>query len=253
VARHGYDLIIGGPFLNAVAVKATALKFPAATFTTVDADQAYLGRIPKNMTTFSTGAEQGAYLAGYLAALLEQRRPGKDVIGSVGGYPVQSVRDLIVGYEAGARKADPGITTLLAYSDNFSTPSRCKPLAAAQIAKGAGAVFDVAGICGLGVLAAAKERGVWGIGVDTDLAHLGPHILTSVVKVSEPLYGLVLRTYLDGTLRGGRNVPLGLREGVIALGKTSPRVPRAILARVERIRAQIAAGTIKVVPAKPEK
>ena len=43
-------------------------------------------------------------------------------------------------------------------------------------------MFQVAGGCGLGALDAAKEKGVWGIGVDADQTYLGPHMLTSAVK-----------------------------------------------------------------------
>ena len=43
-------------------------------------------------------------------------------------------------------------------------------------------MFQVAGGCGLGALDAAKQKKVWGIGVDADQYYLGPHILTSGVK-----------------------------------------------------------------------
>ena len=53
---------------------------------------------------------------------MEKRRPGRDVIGSVGGYKFPGVDRWIVGYRAGAKKADPGIVTLNTYSNNFSNP-----------------------------------------------------------------------------------------------------------------------------------
>ena len=51
-----------------------------------------------------------------------------------------------------------------------------------MIANGAGVVFQVAGQCGLGVLSAAKEKGVFGIGVDADQGYLGAHVMTSATK-----------------------------------------------------------------------
>ena len=51
-----------------------------------------------------------------------------------------------------------------------------------QIAQGASVVFQVAGGCGLGVLDAAHEKNVFGIGVDADQGYLGPWVMTSALK-----------------------------------------------------------------------
>ena len=126
--------------------------------------------------------QETGYLVGYLAGLEEKRRPGKDVIGSVGGQKQPPVDRFIAGYQAGAKAADPGITVLNNYSEDFADQAKCKQIALNQIEQGAGVIFQVAGGCGLGALDAAKEKGVWGIGVDADQSFLGPHILTSAVK-----------------------------------------------------------------------
>ena len=89
--------------------------------------------------------------------------------------------------------------------------------------EGAGCVFDIAGDCGLGALAVAKERGVWGIGVDTDQSFLGPHILTSAVTRIPLGVRRALESLERGTFRSGGNSVYGLREGGVGLGKTSPR------------------------------
>ena len=85
----------------------------------------------------------------------------------------------IAGYQAGAKKANPDIKTLNAYSQDFVDQAKCKEIALDQIAQGSKVVFQVAGQCGLGALDAAKEKGVQGIGVDADQAYLGdshPHL-----------------------------------------------------------------------------
>jgi basic membrane protein A len=56
---------------------------------------------------------------------MEKRRPGKDVIGSVGGFPSPAVNAYIARYEAGARRADPGITALRGYSSDFYDAAKC--------------------------------------------------------------------------------------------------------------------------------
>ncbi len=246
LARQKYDLIIGIGFLQVGDLDTAALRFPSSKFAILDARREDLKHKPKNVrgTLFKT--EQAGYLAGYLAARLEQRRPGKDVVSTVGGFPFPTVNAYIAGFQAGARRADPGITTLNAYSNDFGSLAKCKTLALGQIARGSGAVFAVAGGCGLGALAAAKEKGVWGIGVDLDQSYLGPFILTSVVKrLDVATYDLV-RSLKEGTFTTGADTIFDLRNGGVGLGRISPRVPRGLVAQVDGIRREIITGQIEV-------
>ncbi len=173
LARQKYDLIMGLGFLEVGDMDIAARKFPESRFAIVDGAWEDLKHRPKNVlgTLFKT--EEAGYLAGYPAALMEKRRPGKDVIGSVGGIEIPTVDAYIAGFRAGARKADPGITLLNGYTQDFVNSDKCKTLALNQIAAGSGVVFNVAGPCGLGALEAAKEKGVWGIGVDVDQSYPG--------------------------------------------------------------------------------
>ena len=85
----------------------------------------------------------------------------------------------VAGYFAGAAKADPGIKTMLDYSQDWDDQAKCKELALNQIAAGSNVVFQVAGGCGLGALTRRRAQKRWGIGVDADQSFLGPHVLTS--------------------------------------------------------------------------
>ena len=178
LARQGYDLIVV-ELSYSDALAAVAPRFPKARFALFDAPLDWLGGVSKsNVQAVVLQPLQAAYLAGWLAARLEQRRSGKDVVGAVGGIDIPPVNDFIVGFRAGARSADPGISVLTGYSDDFLDANKCEAIARSQIARGAGTVFNVAGLCGLGTLRAAKDAGVWGIGVDTDQSFLGashPH------------------------------------------------------------------------------
>jgi hypothetical protein len=159
------------------------------------------------------------------AALVEKRRPGPDVIGSVGGQKQPPVDRFIAGYQAGAKAANPGITTLNGYSEDFVDLAKCKQVALNQIEQGAGVIFQVAGGCGLGALDAAREKGVWGIGVDADQSFLGPHILTSAVKRVDTAVFLAIKRVVDGKFKGG-NMIFGLNQNGVGIGKISvPGVP----------------------------
>lgn len=246
LAQHRYDLILAFGFLITRDLDRAALQFPNRTFAVVDASIGDLPHHPKNVQGGHFLTEQPAYLAGYLAGLLERRRSGRDVIGSVGGYPIPTVDAYIAGYEAGARKADPGIRLLNGYSHDFAIPAKCRAVALRQIAQGAGVIFQVADNCGRGALQAAREKGAWGIGVDVDQSSLGPHILTSVVKRLDVAVFDTVKAFKEGKLRLGSDTVYDLANGGVGLGKFSPRVTRALIARLAPIRRQIVAGTIQV-------
>jgi basic membrane protein A len=247
-AQQGYDLTIGVGFTEADAIDTAATKFPKSNFAIVDVDQSTEKHKPKNLLGLLFKEQEVGYLAGYLAALEEKRQPGKDVIGSVGGQKQPPVDRFIAGYQAGAKAADPGITVLNGYSQDFADQQKCKEIALNQIAQGAGVVFQVAGGCGLGALEAAKQKGVWGIGVDADQSFLGPHILTSAVKRVDAAVFLAVKSVKNGKFKGGSNAVFGLKDNGVALGKISPKVPASEVTKVQKIRADIIAGKIKNIP-----
>src|SRR3954462_1623137 len=246
-ARQGYALTIGVGFTEATAIDTAATNFPNSKFAIVDVDQTEEPHKPGNLLGLLFREQETGYLVGYLAALEEKRRSGPDVIGSVGGQKQPPVDRFIAGYQAGAKAADPGIKVLNGYSEDFSDQAKCKQIALNQIEQGAGAIFQVAGACGLGALDAAKEKGVWGIGVDADQSFLGPHILTSAVKRVDTAVFDAIKLVIDGKFKGG-NITFALKDNGVGLGKISPKVPKSEVAKVMKVRADIIAGKIKNIP-----
>ncbi len=252
LARQGYDLIIGVGFDQANAVDSVAKKFPERDFAIVDVAQTDLPGKPANVRGLLFREQQVGYLAGYLAALVARdhvgfAKGGKLVISTVGGQKQPPVDRFIAGYQAGARKAAPGIELLNGYSQDWVDQAKCKELALDQIARGSQVVFAVAGGCGLGALDAAKERKVWAIGVDADQSYLGPHILTSATKGVDEAVFQTIRDVVDGKFGGG-NKEYGLEHRGVGLGKISTQVPKELVAKVDAIRDEIAAGRVTGIP-----
>jgi basic membrane protein A and related proteins len=252
LARQGYDLIIGVGFDQANAVDAVARKFPKVHFAIVDVDQTSLPHKPTNVRGLLFREQQVGYLAGYLAALVAKQGIGpakpRLVISTVGGQKQPPVDRFIAGYQAGAKKAVPGIRTLNAYSQNWVDQAKCKELALNQIAAGSQVVFAVAGGCGLGALDAAKERKVWAVGVDADQSYLGSQILTSATKGVDEAVFQTIRDVRSGKFTGG-NRDYGLDQRGVGLGKISAEVPKSLVAKVNRLKQQIAAGKVPGIPA----
>jgi basic membrane protein A len=247
-ARKGADLVISVGFDQASAVAKVAKQFPKTHFAIIDVDQTTLAGKPKNVEGLIFKEQEVGYLAGYLSGLVAKQKGGHPTIGSVGGQKQPPVDRYIAGYRAGARKADPGITLLNTYSQDWVDQAKCKQAALDQISAGASIVFQVAGGCGLGALDAAKEKGVWGIGVDADQSYLGPHVLTSAMKRVDTSVYSTIQQVLAGTFAGGTNAVFSLKNNGVGLGKISPKVPKADVAKVRQIAKDIVSGKIANIP-----
>ena len=258
LARQKYDLVIGFglalvgsssdrlALLSAAAIDRVATEFPETRFASIDVAHDDLPHRPTNVVGLVFREEQAGYLAGHLAALMLTLSPGAEVISSVGGQPVPAVERFIAGYQAGARGANPRVTTLNGYTDDFWDPAKGRAVALSQIAKGSRVVFQVASTCGLGALEAAKERGLWGIGVDVDQSHLGRHILTSAVKRMDVAVFDTIEELVRGTLETDRTSRFSLENRGVGLGTISAAVPRSFRAELEDVRAEIVAGRIPI-------
>ena len=145
----------------------------------------------------------------------------------------------IAAYAAGAKKCVKGTRVIFDYSQDFVDQAKCKELALNHIDAGSKVEFAVAGNCGLGALDAAKEAKIWGVGVDKDQSFLGPHILTSAVKrVDRAVKAAIISEDL-GLFKGGTDLKFNLKNNGVAVGKISPKVPRAYIKRMNALGAQI--------------
>jgi basic membrane lipoprotein Med (substrate-binding protein (PBP1-ABC) superfamily) len=243
--EDSFDLVvwIGGNNAARAFLRSDALALDDTTFAFLDS--AIVGRDVRGtdnaLAVHFDDAEAGQ-LAGYLAALMATRRSGRPVISAIGGFADHgAVRALVDGYVLGARRAVPRIRVRVDYSNDFAIKSICEDIANKQIDAGSVVVFVPAGTCGLGGLAAAGVRGVWGIGVDGDRSHLGPHILASTYKAWAASVELLISRYLQGTLPAGEDLLLGLDDEAVGLVGISPDVPQTVRSRLAREAASLRA------------
>jgi basic membrane protein A len=246
IARQHYDAVVLFGLHYDPQVSAVARRYPNVPFIVMDAPRADVPNAPPNVEGEVLQAREAAFLAGWLAAKLEQRRPGPGVVGAVGGVRVPGVATFMDGFVAGARRAAPGVKVLVDYSDDWVDRTKCAALARQQIARGAGTVFNVAGGCGLGAMQAAADAGIWAIGVDSDQSFLGPHVLTSVLKSFEAGFVDVFTRVKTHNLRAGRDTTLTMRQGAAGLGRISPKVPHTLVTRLRQLERQIITGKLRV-------
>ncbi|HEV7492182.1 BMP family ABC transporter substrate-binding protein [Baekduia sp.] len=246
LAQQKYDLVIGVGFLMADAVDTVAKKFPNTKFAIIDVDATTLKGKPSNVEGLLFKEQQSGYLAGYLAGLYAKDN-NITTISSVGGQKIPPVDHYIAGYQAGAKAADPSIKTLNAYSQDFVDQAKCKELALNQIAKGSKVEFQVAGQCGLGVLDAAKEKSIQGIGVDADQAYLGPQVFTSALKKVDVAVVNAIKGAQADKFTGGQDVINSVKSGGIGYGKLNTAATK-YADQVKKVQDDIASGTIANIP-----
>jgi basic membrane protein A len=175
-ARNGSGLVIGVGFLMAEQVAQVAARFPATKFAIIDNSgvaKEFKKAKPTNVRGILFKEQEAGYLVGFLAGkqIISKPYNGQTKIGAVGGLKIPPVDRFIAGYYAGAKRAGAQVQVTHNYSQDFVDQAKCKEQALGMIADGAGVVFQVAGQCGLGVLSAAKEKGVFGIGARDDERH----------------------------------------------------------------------------------
>jgi basic membrane protein A len=236
---QGYDLVISVGFLMTDATAQAAKAYPDTTFAIVDS--AFDPPIPNAQGLLFKEQETGC-LVGVVAALTSK----SGNITWVGGQKIPPVDRFIAGYEFCAKKANPDINVSGDYSQEFVDQAPCKEIALDQIDKGSDVVFQVAGGCGLGALDAAKEQGVWGIGVDADQSFLGDHILTSAVKRVDVAVFKTIEAVQNGETVGGGVTSFGLAEDGVGLGKVSSEVPQDVVDKAEEFKQQILDGSLQV-------
>jgi basic membrane protein A len=248
------NIVIGAGYLLAPAMKNVAAQFPKTKFAITDdfvssAAGDFKGANVHNIEGITYATQQNSYLIGCMAALVLKAQHKPVVLGVVGGQKIPPVDTFLAGYKAGMKKCVPSATLKSGYSQSFTATDTCKSVANIEIQAGAQAIFAVAGPCGNGALSAAKEAGVWGIGVDKDQSYLGSYILTSAVKKVDVGVYLTVKKAMAGHFKGGSNLSFTLKNGGVALGKISPKLPKPIklkvMKKVNSLKKQIIKGKIK--------
>jgi basic membrane protein A and related proteins len=251
-AQDGYGLVFGTGFFMGDPLDKVAPRFADTKFAGIDVSYSDLSSKPKNVRGLIFKEQEAGYLVGYIAGLVLKQQKGPDVASAIGANTVPAIVRYIGGYKAGVKKADPKAKVLADYANDptFSDQTKCKETATNQISRHTQIIFAVAGGCGLGALNAAKEKGLWGIGVDVDQGYLGKYMLTSALKdVANAVY-LTSKEFKanPASFKGGFNKVFTVKNGGIGYGKISTKLKNraAIIKKVNKIKKLIASG--KIVP-----
>lgn len=250
-AARQSQVVIAVGFSFGTALPIVAAKFPKVDFVIIDYDYKdlkanNLKTAPTNILGNDFTPEQSSYLAGIVAAGISKTHK----VGFVGGLNVPLIVAFYAGFRAGALHYDPHVTVMPpVYTGSFVDQSKGKTAGLQEINAGADVIYPAAGASGLGALAAANQRHVWGIGVDSDQNFLYPHtVITSVVKHVEVAVASAIVDAAHGKFRPTTKLWNLANNGVglASYHSLASDVPAKVKAAVAQARAQIIAGKIMV-------
>ncbi|MBE5773240.1 MAG: BMP family ABC transporter substrate-binding protein [Clostridiales bacterium] len=207
-----------------------------------------LDGVGDNLKSITYAQNEGSFLVGYIAGKLTTT--GK--IGAVGGEDSETINDFIVGYEAGAKYANPNVEVQVQYAGTYEDPAKGKELGLALYDAGCDIVFQVASRTGEGVFEAAAERGLYAIGVDSDQKYINPDVIicSMIKRVDASIIDTLLPMMMSGDWTGGVIWEADLSTGLVDIGYGDDTMPQQVSdelkAEVEEIKAKIISGEIEV-------
>jgi basic membrane protein A len=211
-----------------------------------------------NYIALSYQEDQAGYLAGMVAASVSK----SGVIGAVGGITLcgPCVR-YIQGYELGAKSINPDIKVVTGWvSESDFTKAFNDPLGGKTFGRQfittnkPDVLFQVSGKTGNGLLDAACDAKIIGIGVDVDQALSYPNAAKCTVTSAEKKLVLAVESNIKdiaaGTAKGGDDHWDASRDGigVSSFHDLASIVPADMQAKLDEAFAQMKAGTLKTCP-----
>ncbi|MBM9595278.1 BMP family lipoprotein [Roseitranquillus sediminis] len=246
MAESGANPVVTAGFAYQSVMDQVSPEYPDTDFVVIDTvvDQ-------PNVRSYIFSEHEGSYLVGMLAAMASE----SGTVGFVGGMDVPLIRKFACGYVQGVKAVNPDATVIQNMTGTtpaaWNDQTRGAELTRSQASQGADVVFHAAGGTGIGVLQAAADEGILGIGVDSNQNYLHPgSVLTSMVKrVDNAVYD----AFVDGTdgddqFETGLMV-LGLEEegvGYAVDEHNQDLITDEMRASVEQARQQIISGEIEV-------
>ncbi|HEX4035075.1 MAG TPA: BMP family protein [Solirubrobacteraceae bacterium] len=244
LAQQGFGLIIAHASGYDTQAQQIAQQYKIPTVTYDVASE----KSPGDLTNITTSSQQGAYLAGILAAKMTKT----GTIGVIISASDTNWYEMEGGYIAGARSVNPKITIKTAQigSASYDDSAGGKRVATSVIATGADVIFAMGDDASFGYLQAistakAKHK-VWYIGDIGDFTPIdNQHVLlSSVLWNFTAAYKTFIGQIEHGTF-GNHGYNLTLANGGISL-LHSKYIPASVWSKIQTATSGIEKGSIKV-------
>jgi len=241
LAQRGYSPIVAVGFTFAGPLTVAAEAYPDTSFTLIDM---VVGL--DNVQNVIYKEHEGSFLVGVLAAMNSKT----GTVGFVGGMGIPLISRFECGYKQGVKWQDSSINILAQMTGStylaWNNPSKGGEITRSQVEAGADVVYAAAGGTGIGVLQAAADAGIYGIGVDTNQNWMHPgSMLTSMLKRLDLTIFAQAEKTAAGTFEPGIHF-LGLADGMVGYAIEDGQVTAEMQSAVEAASAEIVSGAITV-------
>lgn len=241
-SENGYDLVIATSYTAQNAMEEINKQYPNVKYAIIDTS----AKEGENIASLIFNEAEGSFLVGALAA--QMSKTGK--VGFVGGVDIPLINRFKDGYEQGAKYINPNIQVLSTYIGGdapFSDPVKGKEHALSLANQGVDVIYHASGNTGVGVMEGVKEKGIYGIGVDSDQDNmLEGKILTSMMKnVNNAVYKIIEDT-INGKFQG-KVYTFGLKEngvGTTEFKYTKELIGQKNINKIKMIKQDIIDGKI---------
>lgn len=249
-----YDLIMLNASEAESALAELAPKYPDQKFSIIDVE------VPgDNVMSIVKDFRDYTFLAGYLAGILttDDTLPNTNSAVNVGislGVDSELFQDGALGYEAGARLANPDATVQVGIVGSFSDPAMAKESAKMIYDSDADIIMNLNGGSSLGVFNQAEESGRYAIGVTSNQNSISPDVIVgSCIENLDVAVVDICKQLIDGTWKGGA-LMVGIGTGYFDMVYDGSNVPVSQAAKdaVAAVRDAIKNGTLTLPESKAE-
>ena len=216
---------------------------------TINVAKRYPDVVFMHATGYKTAENVGIYQAkgyesGYLSGLAAGPLAENNKIGYVGAFPIPEVIYTINAFTLAAQSVNPDIEVSVLWSNTWYDPTAERQAAVSLLDEGISVLANYqdspAGI------QAAAERGVWGMGNDSDMNRYAPdtYITNPVLNWGE-FYVEIVQSVIDGTWKPDSHLR-GLKEDMADIAPFGKNVPQEVQDAVEAKRKEMIDGLLEV-------
>ena len=236
MALGGCNVIFTTSFGYMDATNAVAAKFPDVKFEHATGFK----RDSANVSTYNARFYEGRAVEGVIAG----RMTKSNKIGYIGSFPIPEVVMGINAYYLNAKKVNPNVELSVVWAFTWFDPAKEADAAKALIDQGVDVIASHTDSTAPLAEAAKTEGKVIGFGQASDMSEYkdGPRV-TSIIDNWGPYYVERVGALLDGSYEQ-KDTWAGIAGGEVLIGEISASVPAEVKAEAEKLRDDIAAGTV---------
>jgi len=231
LAESGHKVIFATSFGYMESVIKVAEKYPDVTFMhcsgymTADNAGTYFGRM---------------YQPRYLSGIAAGKMTTSNKIGYVAAYSIPEVVRGINAFTLGVRSVNPDATVKVVWTHTWYDPVTEKQAAESLLAEGCDVIAQHQDTPA--PMQAAEEKGVYGVGYNTDMSKAAPNaVLTTPIWNWGPYYVKTVKAVLDGTWTNEQYWG-PMADDVVNLAPFGAMVPEEVKQLVEAEKQKIISG-----------